>query len=133
MYFVRYTTYLSSKISRRRILYTNPYGCYPLFLLPRFFLDDMSTDPELRDSRGDTPLNTAAYNGQYAAAEELLKRGANVNSKNNKVGESETDIRSSVWFGLHMSFNTMTQKGEGEIETNAEIEYQFDLVNVAAR
>lgn len=51
----------------------------------RFFLDDSNVDPEIRDDRGDTPLNVAAFNGQFAAAEELCRRGANVNSKNNKV------------------------------------------------
>lgn len=45
----------------------------------------MGTDIELRDDRGDTPLNIAAYAGQLAAAKELLDHGADVNTRNNKV------------------------------------------------
>lgn len=52
---------------------------------PRFFLDDSDTSPDIRDDRGDTPLNTAALAGQVAAVEELLSHGADVNTKNNKV------------------------------------------------
>lgn len=51
----------------------------------RFFLDDSDTPPDVRDDRGDTPLNTAALAGQVAAVEELLVHGADVNTKNNKV------------------------------------------------
>lgn len=51
----------------------------------RFFLDDSDTHPDVRDDRGDTPLNTAALAGQVAAVEELLVHGADVNTKNNKV------------------------------------------------
>ncbi|CAM9214601.1 unnamed protein product [Laminaria digitata] len=50
----------------------------------RFFLDDSDTPPDIRDDRGDTPLNTAALAGQVAAVEELLVHGADVNTKNNK-------------------------------------------------
>lgn len=41
--------------------------------------------PDERNERGDTPLNIAAYAGQTAAVEELLRHGANVNATNNKV------------------------------------------------
>lgn len=51
----------------------------------RFFLDDSDTHPDVRDDRGDTPLNTAALAGQVAAVEELLVHGADVNTQNNKV------------------------------------------------
>eukprot|EP00752_Nemacystus_decipiens_P006945 g6233.t1 len=50
----------------------------------RFFLEDNSTPPDIPDDRGDTPLNVAAYAGQPAAVEELLRQGANINAKNNK-------------------------------------------------
>lgn len=51
----------------------------------RFFLEENGTPTDIRDDRGDTPLNIAAYAGQPAAVEELLKHGADVNAKNNKV------------------------------------------------
>lgn len=56
-----------------------------LHVIFRFFLDDMNTPPNLRNDLGDTPLNAAAYTGQCAAVEELLRHGADVNAKNNKV------------------------------------------------
>lgn len=46
----------------------------------------------MRDDRGDTPLNVAAFNGQFFAADELCRRGANVNSKNNKVFEGSARV-----------------------------------------
>lgn len=52
----------------------------------RFFLDDNNTPADTRDDRGDTPLNVAAFAGQYAAVEELLGHSADVDAKNNKVG-----------------------------------------------
>ena len=62
----------------------------------RFFLEDNNTPPDIRDDRGDTPLNVAAYAGQPAAVEELLRQGADINAKNNKarsmVDYSHVDI-----------------------------------------
>lgn len=62
---------------------------FPLLTTPnastRYFLDDINKSVEVRDDRGDTPLNTAAYAGQLAAARELVERGADVNTKNNKA------------------------------------------------
>lgn len=51
----------------------------------RFFLEENGTPTDIRDDRGDTPLNVAAYAGQSAAVEELLRHGADINAKNNKV------------------------------------------------
>ncbi|CBN77998.1 Ankyrin [Ectocarpus siliculosus] len=71
----------------------------------RFFLEDSNTPPNIRDDRGDTPLNTAAHAGQSAAVEELLKHGADVNAKNNKgwtpaLSAASTDHR-DVMMLLH--------------------------------
>lgn len=61
-----------------------PDMCY--ITTTRFFLDDKNTPADIRDDRGDTPLNVAAFAGQYAAVEELLGHSADVDAKNNKVG-----------------------------------------------
>ena len=67
----------------------NPSGCrfntVCCTVAGRFFLEDNNTPPNIRDDRGDTPLNVAAYAGQPAAVEELLRQGANINAKNNKA------------------------------------------------
>lgn len=76
-----------SKLCGRRG--SNAADCRPHVLCctvgDRFFLEDHSTPPNIKDDRGDTPLNVAAYAGQPAAVEELLRQGANINAKNNKV------------------------------------------------
>ncbi len=85
---IEYELTLAPEQQSRRELTAGGCLCIRIIVhtaLDRFFLEDKETPPNIRDDRGDTPLNIAAYSGQRAAVEELLRHGADINAKNNKV------------------------------------------------